>query len=199
MSEKHREKIIYPVEHEQNHESSHETESQHKHHETHHAKHESHTETPEQDRMRLESAKEAVGKEKLAESDELLDQMERQAKTEPTGIHHPPNKALKKHALNNYLSEIRSGLSGGGRAFSKFIHQPSVNAISEFSGKTIVRPTAILFAGIFMFAGSAFYLYATYHTDAQYNFFVALFLFFGGFVAGLIIELIYKLFIKRDF
>ena len=110
----------------------------------------------------------------------------------------PPNKELKTLALKNYLSEIRSHLGGTSKSFSKFVHQPKVNAISEFSGKTIVRPTAILFGGIFMFAGSAFYLYVTYRTDAQYNFFVALFLFIGGFIAGLIIELIYKLFFSRN-
>jgi len=111
----------------------------------------------------------------------------------------PANNELKKIALTNYLSEIRSNLGGSAKQFSKFIHQPKINTISEFSGKTIVRPSAVLFGGLFMFIGSAVYLYATYHTNAKYNFFVAIFLFFGGFVAGLIIELFYKLILKRDF
>jgi|ERR1035438_8103617 hypothetical protein len=144
----------------------------------------------------VEEIQNDIEKQKPLESTELLSKLNQVEEERPIM---PANNELKRIALNNYLSQIRSNLSGSAKQFSKFIHQPKINAISEVTGKTIVRPTAILFAGIFMFLGSSVYLYATYHTNAKYNFFVALFLFFGGFIAGLIIELFYKLFFKRDF
>ena len=110
----------------------------------------------------------------------------------------PPDNELKRIELNNNLIDIRGHLSALGSSFSKIIHQPTINRVSEFSGKTIVRPTAILFGGLFMFIGSTVYLYATYSTNARYNFFVAIFLFLGGFFAGIIIELLYNLFFKRN-
>lgn len=178
----------------------------HEHHEANHEKYESvnelknekyehHKATPEKPHESIEAIKEKVEKQHPSKSAELLDKLEPKDEAKPV---HPPNKELKRIALTNYLSEIRSNLSGTSKSFSKFIHKPSVDAISEFSGKTIVRPTAILFGGMFMFLGSALYLYATYHTNAKYNFFVAIFLFIGGFIAGIIIELFYNLFFKHN-
>jgi hypothetical protein len=145
--------------------------------------------------INVEAVKQNVERQQPTESAELLSKLEPAEEPKPA---FPPNKELKKVALANYLSGIRSSLGGSAKLLSKLIHQPQINAISEFSAKTIVRPSAILSAGFFMFVGSALYLYATYHTDAQYNFFVAIFLFLGGFFAGLIFELFYRLFFKRN-
>jgi hypothetical protein len=137
-----------------------------------------------------------VNEQEPVKSNEILSKLNVAEEEKPVP---PASSELKKVALSNYLKEIRTSLSGPARQFSKFIHKPTINSVSEAAGKTIVRPSAILFGGIFMFIGSAVYLYATYKTNARYNFLVALFLFFGGFIAGLIIELFYKLFFRRDF
>ncbi len=156
---------------------------------------EHHIKTPEKPQEKVEALQEKVEKQHPTKSAELLDQLEPIHSTKAV---HPPNKELKRIALSNYLSDIRSNLGSGSKAFSKFIHKPSVDAISEVAGKTIVRPTAILFGGLFMFIGSSLYLYATYSTNAKYNFFVAVFLFVGGFVAGVVVELFYNLFFKKS-
>lgn len=162
----------------------------------HHIEQRSHIKLPENDHVKVEMIKEEIERQNPVESSELLAKLDDKDEVKQV---RPPNKELKRMALINYLSDIRSNLNGIDKIFSKFIHQPKINAISEFSGKTIVRPSAILFAGFFMFLGSVLYLYVTYHTDARYNFLVALFLFVGGFIAGLIVELFYKLFFKKDF
>lgn len=159
-------------------------------------KHEHLAKTPEKQHESIQAIEQKVERQHPTKSAELLDRLEPDEDEKPI---HPPNKELKTIALSNYLSDIRSHLSSGSKTLSKFIHKPTINAISEVSGKTIVRPTAILFGGLFMFIGSALYLYATYHTNARYNFLVALFLFFGGFMAGIVIELFYNLFFKKSF
>jgi hypothetical protein len=173
-----------------NHEHIAEPESHHEDSEHHREKRNEHAELKE-----IEQIKEDVERQRPAESAKLLDELK---PVEQEKKVFPANKELKRAALNNYLSDIRSHLRGSSKAFSKFIHKPSIDTISEVAGKTIVRPTAILFGGLFMFVGSALYLYATYHTNARYNFVVALFLFFGGFMAGIVVELFYNLFFKKE-
>jgi hypothetical protein len=185
MSEKLRDHESYEVEHEETHE----------HHDSHVERQESHK-TPEKEL----NAAEIRGKLEKIQEDE--DAEEQSSHVEPVKAERQkviPTLAEQKVALNKYLTDIRAHMKSTSRAYSKFIHIPRVDAVSEVAGRTVIRPTAILFAGIFMFIGSAVYLYATYSTDARYNFFVALFLLVGGFVVGLIIELFYKLFFKRDF
>jgi hypothetical protein len=158
-----------------------------------HETHEVHNRTPEKTHEDIERIEKEVERQNPVESNKLLQELK------PVHEEHraaPPNRELKIIALNNALSEIRSHLGSFSKSFSKVIHQPKINAISELSGKTVVRPTAILFGGLFMFVGSILYLYATYHTNARYNFFVAIFLFIGGFIAGIIIDLFYNLFFK---
>jgi hypothetical protein len=104
----------------------------------------------------------------------------------------PPSKAVKATSLNNYLSNIRSNLSPASRKFSKVIHNQTVETISEIAAKTIVRPYAILLGGIFTLIGSGLYLFYIRHTGYKYNFLVPLILFAGGFIVGLVTELLLK-------
>jgi len=157
--------------------------------------HEHHHKTPEKHHKSTEQLKDEVEQLNPTKSSEILDKLD--APVQAVKLH-PPNNELKRIELNHFLTDIRHNLSTTSKSFSKFIHRPFVDGVSEFTGKTIVRPTAILFAGIFMFVGSSVYLYATYHTNARYNIFVAFFLFFGGFVAGIIVELFYNLFFKNN-
>jgi hypothetical protein len=177
----------------------------HEHHESHETneqfidnkpEHHEHAKKHEHHLKKVEELKQDVEKQHPLKSSELLSTLNEVEEAKPL---HPPNKELQLMALNNYLSNIRLNLSLPSKMLSKFIHKDKVNTISEVTGKTVFRPTAILFAGFFMFVGSAIYLYATYNTDARYNFFIALFLFFGGFAAGIVVELFYKIILRKDF
>jgi len=110
----------------------------------------------------------------------------------------PPNKAVKEHSLNLSLTIARSKLSKPQKAFSEFVHRPMINSLSEVTGKTLIRPSAILSGGIFTVIGSGYYLYATEKTGYKYNFLVALLLFAGGFIVGLVLEMFYRLLSRRS-
>lgn len=57
----------------------------------------------------------------------------------------PPNsKAARKQAYESIMAEAQSQMSPAERTFSKFIHAPAVEKISDVTGKTIARPNAIL-------------------------------------------------------
>src|ERR1035438_8853730 len=55
----------------------------------------------------------------------------------------PANNALKAQTLNLTLQKTRQQLSKPQKAFSKVIHQPQVDAISEATSKTIARPMGL--------------------------------------------------------
>jgi hypothetical protein len=108
-----------------------------------------------------------------------------------------PSDQAKNVKLSTNLSIIRSNLNKTSKTFSNLVHRPVINSLSEISAKTIVRPSAILCGGLFTLIGSGYYLYLEKQTGYKYNFFVAIILFAGGFIIGLIIEAIYKLLFAR--
>jgi hypothetical protein len=98
-------------------------------------------------------------------------------------------KELKNDAYNRTLKKVRGRLNPLERTFSKVVHQPFIDAVSNFSGKTVARPSGILGGGFFALAGSGLLLYISRHYGFEYNFSVFLILFAGGFIAGLSAEL----------
>jgi hypothetical protein len=102
----------------------------------------------------------------------------------PMGLH----RELKQNAYEQTLKRIQDQLRAPEKAFSRFIHQKSVEKISNAGAQTIARPSGILGGGILSLAGSALLLYATKRYGFEYNYFVFLILFAGGFAIGLIIE-----------
>ena len=106
----------------------------------------------------------------------------------------PANDALKAQTLRTTLKETRKKLSPTQKALSKVIHQPQVDAISNLTGKTIARPSGILFGGLFAFVGSGLYLFYSYHYHFAYKYIAFSIFFVGGFIIGLLLELINKLF-----
>lgn len=87
---------------------------------------------------------------------------------------------------------IRQNLSPSEKVFSKVIHNPVIENISEFTAKTLARPYAILSGGIIAMIGSAIYLYYTRHLGYQYNYFIPILLFTAGLAVGLLVEMFYK-------
>jgi hypothetical protein len=79
------------------------------------------------------------------------------------------------------------------RGLSKLIHQPAVRAVSEVGAKTVSRPSGLLGGGLLAFLGSSTYLFMTKYIGFRYNYLVFLLLFVGGFVLGLVLELLVRL------
>ncbi len=103
------------------------------------------------------------------------------------GSHH----LLKKASYKQTMAAVRHRLPRRLRSFSKLVHNPAVEAVSNASAKTVARPSGLLGGGIGAFAGSAFLLYVSKaYGFSSYNYGLFLMLFAGGFVAGLAIELL---------
>lgn len=102
------------------------------------------------------------------------------------------SKELSTQNFSRRLTSVRRNLSAPERQFSKIIHQPAVEKTSDFVGKTVARPSGILFGGIFSFVLSfGAYLLARY-LGGELRFSIFMVTFVGGYLLGLILELIWR-------
>lgn len=62
-----------------------------------------------------------------------------------------PDKRAEKAAFDKTMHEARSHMSPASRTFSKAIHNPVVEKVSDVTGKTVARPNALLAGGISAF------------------------------------------------
>ena len=98
------------------------------------------------------------------------------------------NRELKAITLRRELQHIQRKLPATQRALSKLIHRPAVRVASEIAGKTVTRPSGFLGGSIVAFLGTTGYLYLAKSSGTDYNYFVFLALFAGGFAVGLALE-----------
>lgn len=174
--------------------------------ERHKDDHEKHESSAEKLREKVELSPEVTAEKKETSLDieKIRDQVEKQEAKTKTHIKEaekeeqkplpPPNAELKKITLNNTLYRIRRELPARQRAFSKIIHQPTIDKVSEISGKTIARPMGFMFGAFFGLVGSTTLLYLARHYDFKYNYTSFVVFFVGGFFLGLCIEAIYRMF-----
>lgn len=102
------------------------------------------------------------------------------------------NKELKDLAYDRTLKRVRQNLSPASRAFSRVVHQPVVELISEAAAKTIGRPSGVLGGGLVALAGTSAYYYIAKHYGYEYNFGVFVLLLLSGFAIGWIIEFLIR-------
>ena len=98
------------------------------------------------------------------------------------------DNVAKKLRMRQNLKKVQSKLSPRKRAFSKVIHRPNVQKVSELSAKTVARPSGLFGGGLVAFLGSSLYLAYAHYIGFTYNFFVFLLLFAFGFLVGVIGE-----------
>lgn len=138
----------------------------------------------------IENLRQRAEKEAIS-SQETLD------KTRSNETHAPKetfvNKELKDMAYSRTLNRVRQQLSPVNRTFSRFIHQPVVDSLSEGAAKTIGRPSGLFGGGLVALVGTSVYYYVSKHYGYDYNFFVFLILLVGGFVAGWALEILWHL------
>lgn len=119
--------------------------------------------------------------------------MEKLKATENAGAPTQPlslNSELRAITLRRELQHIRRKLSKPQQTLSKVVHQPLIRAVSEGAGKTVSRPSGLLGGGIVSFVGVATYYLLVRHMGYAYNNAIFFMLFIGGFIAGVIIEML---------
>lgn len=99
------------------------------------------------------------------------------------------SRELKREALQRTLTRVRKQLSAPSRTFSKVIHQPAVNAVSQVTGQTVARPSGLLGGSICAFLGSSIFLWMAKHYGFNYNYLLFFLLFIVGFAVGMVLEL----------
>lgn len=109
------------------------------------------------------------------------------------GVH----KQLKTDAYKRTIKKVQTKLPAPERVMSKVIHQPAVDAVSNVTAKTIARPSGFFGGSLFAFLGSAAFLYMAKFYGFSYNYAVLFMLFVGGFVLGLLVELLWRAIFRR--
>lgn len=138
----------------------------------------------------LERIIEKIEKEAVSSKDALeKDRSNLQDKGVPSYI----NSDMSAQALGQNLKKIQHNLSTTERQFSKVIHNPVVDKVSETAGQTIARPSGLLFGGIFALITSLLIIYICNRYGYEYNYLLSIFGFVGGFFLGLVVEMILKL------
>ena len=102
-------------------------------------------------------------------------------------------KRLKNDAYKKLIKKTQSHLSKPERNFSKFIHRPAIERVSEAASKTVARPSGILFGGLAAFLASLFLLIISKRAGFTYNYLFFFIVFVGGYFSGLLIEAVYRL------
>jgi preprotein translocase subunit SecF len=149
--------------------------------------------TPEQEASRVEEIRETI--DRTAEATPLPD-IESNTPNDTVSLP-PADKALKAQTLNQTLKTTRQQLSKPQKVLSKIIHQSQVDTVSNATGKTIARPIGLFFGGLFALIGSALYLFLSYHYHFAYKYIAFTLFFVGGFIIGLLIEFIGKIFTRK--
>lgn len=108
------------------------------------------------------------------------------------------NKQLKEMAYHRAMTRTRKKLSPVSRGFSKLVHVQAIDRSSEFIGKTVARPAAMLWGAIFAFAGTSALLWITRHYGYEYNYLLAILLFVGGAILGTVLEGLWYLLKRKN-
>lgn len=136
------------------------------------------------------------------EIQKLLQKAEKHAKSSETIESHHINQrthtphaniAQGPHSGNRQIKEIQRHLRGSERQFSKFIHNPSVELVSDVAGATVARPSVLLVGGICSFVSSIIVIVICRYYGYEYNYSIGLMSLGGGFVLGAVFELTARL------
>lgn len=111
----------------------------------------------------------------------------------PVQHSHATHKQIKNTAYVRTLSKIQEQLPTATRVFSKVIHKPTIEKVSNIGAQTIARPSGILAGGFLALLGSAVVLFMSRKYGFQYNYTLFVALFIGGYFMGLLIELMGRL------
>lgn len=142
------------------------------------AKHEKHRKTAEQ-------AQDDVEKYSLTQ-EQYKQRQENESDTHHERPHHYLTKKIKNTVYRQNIENVQTHLKPGEKKFSKFIHNNTVEKLSDAGSKTIARPNVIIGAGLLMaFGGLVVMLVAR-----KYGFEVPLSIYIAFYVVGFVIAFI---------
>ena len=158
----------------------------------------------QQKRLEREYSSEKDPQNKIETSEARSEVLEALAEKEPASENEketppPPSdhRVITPHekelSYKTTMRTIQKEMTPGERNFSKFIHNPVIENISEVTGKTIARPNSILFGSL----GAFFVVLAVYLTARYMGFrlsgseFIVVFVL--GWFAGLVFDLLRKM------
>lgn len=104
--------------------------------------------------------------------------------------HHYLTKKIKNQQYQKTVAEIQKSLSPSQQRFSKLVHQPAIEKVSEVGAKTIARPSGILGGALFALIGSSIVMYIARHIGFEVPNTIFILLFITGFAVGLLLELL---------
>lgn len=100
----------------------------------------------------------------------------------------PITKKQLSERFDHTMKPVRDELPPTSRVFSKFIHAKSVEAASDFLGRTVARPNALLTGAIFAFIFTlALYLFAK-NMGYKLSGFETIAAFVGGWLTGMLYD-----------
>ena len=149
-------------------------------------------ESQENQKDQLESARTTI--EKQAKSNESINVSQESSEITPT--HHYITKHIKAANYKQTIKHVQKKLTPTEARFSKVIHQPKVEAISEFGSKTIARPSSIISGSLMALLMGITLLVIARYIGFYITPLVFSVLFIMGYILGLLLELITKLIIK---
>ncbi len=138
---------------------------------------------------KIDELRQEINAKATSRDEALIEQQEQEPETHTLGI----NRELKDMAYQRTLTRVRKDLSTSERTFSKVVHNPTIEAVSNATSKTVARPSGLLAGGIFAFLGSTVFLWIAKHNGYEYNFLLFALFFAGGFAVGLVIELLLRI------
>lgn len=100
------------------------------------------------------------------------------------------SKKERQKSYEHNLKQIRDEMPAAQRGFSKVIHNPVVEKVSEVAGATVARPNSILAGAIVAF----FAVLAVYLIAKHYGYPLSGFETIGAFIAGWVIGTLYDFF-----
>lgn len=101
----------------------------------------------------------------------------------------PIDRAVKEASRRRVMKRVQKQLRPDERAFSKFTHNPTVDAVSRAAEKTVARPSGLFTGGLIALIGSSAYLWIARYYGYEYNYLLFLLLFVVGFAIGVVLEL----------
>lgn len=107
--------------------------------------------------------------------------------------HQAITKDLRSKAYWRSLHRIRAHLNPTERSFSRIIHQPLIDKVSEVTSRTAARPIGLLWASITALLGSLAALIWAKRYGYGFNYSLLILLFVIGYCFGLLYEILIRL------